>query len=119
MPKRPQSPCVTPRCGGRGEIRGRCRPCAQAYEKNRGTAAERGYDSDWRAVRAAHLAAHPWCFTGTCRQRAVEVDHVVSVRVAPHRRLDPTNLRSHCKSCHSKKTVREDGGFGRDRVDAA
>jgi len=44
---------------------------------------------------------------------ATEVDHIV-----PHKEdyalfWDPTNWQGLCKSDHSRKTVREDGGFGR------
>lgn len=46
------------------------------------------------------------------------MDHVVPVRVAPDRRLDPTNLRTLCAPCHARKTAREDGGFGNARPDA-
>jgi 5-methylcytosine-specific restriction protein A len=86
------------------------------YDEARGTAAERGYDTEWQQLRAAHLRKHPWCADG-CGKRATDVDHRVSVRVAPHRRLDPTNLVSYAHGCHSRKTVREDGGFGRTRGD--
>jgi len=70
----------------------------------------RGYDDDWRELRAAHLLAEPFC--RRCAQlgketRAAMVDHIETVRVAPHRRLDPSNLQSLCWRHHASKTQRE------------
>ncbi len=33
----------------------------QAYERQRGSAAARGYDAEWRRAARAHLAASPLC----------------------------------------------------------
>jgi hypothetical protein len=56
----------------------------------RPTSPLRGYDWPWRRLRKRHLAQYPWCVR--CGARGVDVDHVVPVRIAPDRRLDPTNL---------------------------
>lgn len=74
--------------------------------------AERGYDADWLALRAAHLARQPMCVVHGCGQPATDVDHVEAVADAPHRRLDPTNLRSMCHAHHAARTAR-DQGFAR------
>ncbi|MCM5691435.1 HNH endonuclease [Sinorhizobium meliloti] len=71
----------------------------------------RGYDGAWREARAKHLARFPDCLE--CGEHATLVDHVVSIRKAPHRRLDPTNFQSMCPSCHGRKTAAVDGSFGR------
>lgn len=71
-------------------------------------AAGRGYDHEWRKVRDAHLALKPWC--RACGRRATMVDHIETVRAAPHRRLDPTNLQSLCRACHAKVTKAFDSG---------
>lgn len=76
----------------------------------RPSAAARGYDSDWRKLRAEWVEANPTCIE--CGAPAKHVDHIVSIREAPHRRLDPSNLRSLCHSCHSRRTAR-DQAFGR------
>jgi 5-methylcytosine-specific restriction enzyme A len=52
-----------------------------------------------------------------CRRRGIErravlVDHIIPIRKAPERRLDPSNLQALCGPCHQRKTIREDGGFG-------
>ncbi len=59
---------------------------------------------------AQHLAAEPLC--RRCQQEgrvaeADEVDHIVPVKLAPHLRLDPSNLQSLCKPHHSRKTQAE------------
>jgi 5-methylcytosine-specific restriction endonuclease McrA len=72
------------------------------------SAAARGYDHEWLLLRRRHIRDEPDCracaFRGVTR-RAHAVDHVIPVRVAPHRRLDPTNLQSLCRSCHERKTA--------------
>jgi 5-methylcytosine-specific restriction protein A len=82
----------------------------------RASPAARGYDADWRALRAAVLREHPTCVM--CEAEGVErparmVDHIVSINVAPERRLDPSNLMPLCWPHHRAKTLRSDGGFGR------
>jgi 5-methylcytosine-specific restriction endonuclease McrA len=76
------------------------------FDKTRPSAAQRGLGGDWRKLRAAHLAKHPWC--RRCGAKAIEVDHIEPRRLAPERRLDPTNLQSLCKSCHSGAKQREE-----------
>lgn len=83
-------------------------------DQQRGTSAQRGYDADWRRVRLRHLQQHPLCLFCEADGRitpATDVDHIVSIAEAPEYRLDPTNLRSLCQSCHSRRTAR-DQGFG-------
>ncbi len=41
---------------------------------------------------------------------ATEVDHIVPLAAGGSNTID--NLQPLCRSCHSKKTVKEDGGFG-------
>lgn len=68
-------------------------------DANRPSARDRGYDAEWRKLRAQHLAAHPYCVR--CGDPASVVDHIVPVKIAPHRRLDRTNLQSLCVAHHS------------------
>jgi 5-methylcytosine-specific restriction endonuclease McrA len=62
--------------------------------------------SAWLEVRALKLALNPLCEYGPHHTVTVatDVDHVISIEVAPHLRLDITNLRSACHACHSSKT---------------
>ena len=59
----------------------------------------RGYDAAWVKLRADFLAVYPSC--KRCGGKADLVDHIKTIREAPHRRLDPTNLQALCTSCHS------------------
>lgn len=73
----------------------------------RPTARRRGYDSAWEALRAEMVRRHPVCATPGCGSTdRLNVDHIVPIRVAPERRLDRTNLRVLCQSCHSTHTGR-------------
>lgn len=110
MPVRAPRLC---RCGHRVAHGALC-PCerrAEAerkarFDKGRPSAAARGYDADWRKLRAAHLKAHPFCVR--CGAPARDVDHIEGVRKAPARRLDPTNLQSFCTPCHSRAKQSEE-----------
>jgi 5-methylcytosine-specific restriction endonuclease McrA len=89
----------------------------QAGYVRRPTATARGYDRDWRELRAI-LDAEPNC--QHCARRGIErkatgVNHIISIRDAPERRLDPSNLQRCCQVCHDAKTNRYDGGMGRER----
>lgn len=64
------------------------------------------YHPRWRVRRARHLSAYPLC---PCGRAATEVDHIDGNT----RNNRTENLQSYCKSCHSKKTVRHDGGLSR------
>jgi 5-methylcytosine-specific restriction endonuclease McrA len=91
----------------------------RAYDKARGSAADRGYDARWRAYAKAFLARHPWCQCERCAISsdplpARHVDHIVAV-TGPD---DPlfwreSNHRAMSHACHSRKTVREDGALHR------
>lgn len=89
-------------------------------DRQRGTTAERGYDADWKRVRAMKLAMSPLCECEGCqagRLRVTEatvVDHIVPIAERPDLRLALSNLRSMAKSCHDRRTAREQG-FARPR----
>jgi 5-methylcytosine-specific restriction protein A len=69
------------------------------------TTSERGYDTTWQKLRKWQLATFPIC--KACeRQSANEVDHILPINDGGAR-LDPANLQSLCKSCHSKKTAQD------------
>jgi 5-methylcytosine-specific restriction protein A len=62
-------------------------------------------DAPWRRLRQAWLNAHPLCVTCEAEGR-VTVAQVVD---DPSRRLDWSNLRSLCKSCHDRHTAKTRG----------
>lgn len=68
----------------------------------------------WKDVRKAQLQKYPLCahcFEAHVHTTATCVDHKIAMAVGGHP-VDPDNLESLCQSCHSKKTIRRDGGFG-------
>lgn len=83
----------------------------QHYDRQRGTPAERGYDAQWRKVRAAFIKANPTCWM--CGEPATDVDHILPIRDGGTH--DPSNLRSFCHRHHSQHTARYGGGFGNRR----
>lgn len=114
MPTRPGKACTnTPNCrgivhGGRCSVCGPKRQADQAYDRQRGSAAQRGYDRRWQRLRLMHLRASPLCVECLKRNiviQASEVDHILPKRLGGDD--SDTNLQSLCKSCHSRKTMRE------------
>ena len=119
MPTRPLRGCRAPLCPelvSSGYCVNHLRAKRAREDAYRGSAVSRGYDERWRRARASFLASHPLC--GECSNEgrvtaATVVDHIVSIRLAPHRRLDPTNLRSLCKRHHDARTMRDQVPRGR------
>ena len=129
MPVRPKRPCTSPGCRELVD-KGRC-PAhqvkaeaqrivqSQRYDKARGSAASRGYDSRWATYSKAYRKANPLCVDCLARgiltsvERGGHVDHIKAVS-GPDDELfwEPSNHASRCQPCHSSKTAREDGGFG-------
>lgn len=75
---------------------------------------QRGYGYKWQQAREGWLRKHPLCVMCEKPTMAKEVDHKI-----PHKGdmvlfWDSSNWQSLCKSHHSEKTAREDGGFGRN-----
>ncbi len=103
-------PCFEPRCPElveRGETR--CpmhkRQHQQAYERTRGTAAERGYGAEHRKWRAAVLARDPLC-KGCGRERSTFADHIIPLKQGGAK-LDLRNGQGLCNHCHQVKRGRE------------
>ena len=93
------------------------RPKRPQLERLRGTSTERGYSSRWRRARLRFLATNPLCVHCRGMGRSVIASHVDHIRAVsgPMDELfwDVSNWQPLCAGCHSKKTIREDGGFGR------
>lgn len=92
---RPLRPCLWPGCPNLTRYpRGCAYHLRQHYET---------YDAAWDRLAAGYLARHRVC--ERCRMRRAEhVHHVQPVALAPHRRLDPTNLAAICVHCHRAET---------------
>jgi 5-methylcytosine-specific restriction protein A len=94
--------------------RGRC----AMHRAARGSARARGYTSAWDRYSKARLSQHPWCagYPSGCHAvptLATCTDHIRSARGWPDLFWEVTNHQSLCDDCHRRKTVAEDGGFGR------
>ncbi len=112
MPSKALKPCNKQGCPNLSRER-YCddhKQLTNSYDTNRGTAAQRGYGARWRKVRAYYLSKHPICVR--CNDIATVVDHVTPHKGNKTLFWDSNNWQSLCVSCHSRKTVQEDGGFG-------
>lgn len=80
----------------------RLQAAAAAYDRGRGTSAQRGYDGAWRRARDAWLRQHPLC--ERCQRQgiitvATLVHHKKGIRHGGAR-LDSDNFESLCFDCH-------------------
>lgn len=69
----------------------------------------------WRRLRRWHLRRYPYCVDpfrlhGAEGEVATEVDHIEPWVNDHSLALKPSNLQSLCKSCHSKKTNKDQVG---------
>jgi 5-methylcytosine-specific restriction enzyme A len=82
----------------------------RALDRQRPSAARRGYGPRWRRARAAYLARHPLCVPCAAAGRLVQatvVDHIVPHSGDPVLFWDEANWQGSCKPCHDAKTARE------------
>jgi len=63
----------------------------------------------WAAVRLLALRRDGFACVKCGARGRLEVDHVISVRDAPERAFDLSNLQSLCPTCHGAKTRVEVG----------
>jgi len=114
MPWKPKTICSYPGCQTLTHDR-YCDEHKKQVTKEQNQKSSKLYTYQWRRTSKAFLKEHPLCVHCEKEGRltpATEVDHII-----PHggnRKLfwDRKNWQSLCKSCHSKKTAEEDGGFG-------
>lgn len=78
----------------------------------------RTYDWTWAKLSKRHLQSFPNCSVVGCNKPASMVDHIETVKAAPHRRLDPTNLQSLCWGHHNTLTRAYDAGSIRGACDS-
>jgi 5-methylcytosine-specific restriction endonuclease McrA len=78
--------------------------CERAYDRERRSAAKRGYDAVWRELRASFLARHPTCCV--CGEAATEVDHIIPLR-ALGARLDEQSAAIMQTASFEEDTQRE------------
>ena len=113
MPYRPAGPCRVPGCPGLATRRGFCEQHAKdnysADYHRRGNSIDRGYGPEWKEIRARVLRAHG---VPEDQWHLWTVDH----RPVYDRDKEPNHnmyeLVPMLRTEHSRKTAREDGGFG-------
>lgn len=80
-----------------------------------GNSNARGYNARWRVAAKAFLLVNPICNRCAFRKLVVPatlVDHARPHGGDPVLFWDQSNWQALCKTCHSAKTARHDGGFG-------
>jgi len=117
MTKRAPRVCSAGPCQQVATANGRCSLHQKRPDTHRKYGTEPGQviyrTATWQRLRVAFLSEQPLCQSPGCRALATEVDHIVAHKGDRSIAFDWDNLQSLCKSCHSRKTTREDGGFGR------
>lgn len=114
MPFKPKRPCSYPGCPRLTEGRfceKHLQETEKEYNRQRGSAASRGYDSRWRKARAKFLKANPLC--RRCEEngkitKGEVVDHIIPHRGDMSLFWDQNNWQSLCTRCHNRKTRMED-----------
>ena len=64
---------------------------------------------EWRRRRSEFLKKYPYCFI--CGKPATIADHIIPHRGNLELFYSDENLQPMCQSCHSRKTMRENGNF--------
>lgn len=84
------------------------------WSRDRGNTSARGYDAEWRKVRAEVLREHPLCADCLARgivRAATVVHHIRAISECPELRLESRNLLALCRDCHElrhgRKALRE------------
>lgn len=99
MPWAPTAKCVD--CRRRPRVSGRrCRPCARAYEQQRGSRQQRGLGAEYERERRAVLAGATHC--ASCGQPFSATRRPTAGHVVPRVRGGGSqgNLRPECEPCN-------------------
>ncbi len=98
-------------CGKRVPSGMRC-ACQQARERERPTARQRGYTTEWQKAAKTFLAqpGHERCVT--CGAPATVVDHRIAHKGDQRLFWDSSNWQPMCRRCNTAKANQREGGFG-------
>ena len=105
-------PCAAPGCTAltRGTY---CPRHKNALERRQAAYRALYTNKAYRAAREAFMAEHPFC--AVCGAPATDLDHIRPHKGNAELFWDPANWQALCASCHSRKTAKEDGGYGNRR----
>jgi 5-methylcytosine-specific restriction protein A len=116
MPYKTKSPCSNPCCPNLSDG-GPCPSCKakrrKVTDQRRGSSTQRGYSSRWQRYRKAFLSKPENMYCVDCGDVATVIDHKIPHKGNMKVFWDKKNHQPMCKTCHDRKTVREDGGLGR------
>ena len=120
----PKKPCRAPGCHVLGveaycpehaaKRKSKAKEKIKAYDKERGSAQDRGYDAKWNRFAAAYRKSNPLCVM--CEKVGVYtlaqcVDHIIPHKGNMELFWDTDNVQGLCTKCHTTKTASEDGGW--------
>lgn len=116
MPKAAPRACNHQGCKEYAVSKGYCQAHAkdtQLYDRQRGTAHQRGYTGVWRKARITYLSSRPLC--KLCDDKGIVTPATVVDHIVPHKGdqdlfWDTNNWQPLCESCHNSKTASEDMG---------
>lgn len=110
MPNKAPHPCASPSCPNTTHAR-YCEHHAHLSRQpdTRPSAAERGYNYAHQELRKQVLIEEPYC--RHCGGASTDMDHIDGNSTNRER----SNLQGLCGTCHKRKTVKENGGFGLKR----
>lgn len=111
MPYAPLKSCTWPGCANQVQ-RGRCKDHQPPSRNTKRSDAFYG-SARWYTLRARHLNEEPQCRRCGSTNR-LQVDHIVAREDGGTD--DPWNLQTLCIYCHSRKTYRENGALGREKL---
>lgn len=115
MAMKPLRPCRHPGCGVL--VSGGYCAAHQPPKQDRRSAEAQAWrwmygTEDWKRLRGDQLLAEPFCRECArrgARRRATDVDHIRDHKGDWELFTDRSNLQSLCHSCHSRKTMTEQG----------
>lgn len=76
------------------------------HDSRRPTAAQRGYNHEWRKARKEYLTAHPSC--RMCGNPATVVDHIIAHRGDQRLFWHRANWQPLCEPCHNSTKQRQE-----------
>ncbi|AQS48094.1 HNH endonuclease [Thioclava nitratireducens] len=76
------------------------------YDAKRPTAAQRGYNQEWRKARIEFLRLFPCC--AMCGAPATVVDHIKPHRGDERLFWDRSNWQALCEGCHNRHKQRQE-----------